>query len=64
MYSKRKLKAVEPAVLAEAWYYDRASATSWVGPAERFDGVAWFDANVVDGAVNGSRPGWCRAPPG
>ena len=27
---------------------------SWAGPAEAFEASAWFDANVVDGAVDGA----------
>ena len=55
VYSKHKVKAVEPKVLANAWYYDTAISDFMGGPGlDSFEGVAWFDANVVDGAVNGS----------
>ncbi|MCU1485394.1 MAG: nuoL, partial [Actinomycetia bacterium] len=55
VYSKHKIKAVEPKILANAWYYDKAISNFMGGPGrESFEGVAWFDANVVDGAVNGT----------
>jgi NADH-quinone oxidoreductase subunit L len=55
VYNKHKLKAVEPAVLANAWYYDQTVSAFMGGPGEKaFDGIAWVDANVVDGAVNGT----------
>ena len=53
--SRRRVKAVEPAVLANAWYYDKAVTDFMGGPGrEAFEAAAWFDANVVDGAVNGT----------
>jgi len=54
VYLRHKVRAVEPAVLANAWYYD-ASITRFVGgPGTKgFEAVAWFDRNVIDGAVNG-----------
>jgi NADH-quinone oxidoreductase subunit L len=55
VYAKRRIKAVEPKVLAEGWYYDKSVSDFMGGPGRQsFEGVAWFDANVVDGAVNGS----------
>jgi NADH-quinone oxidoreductase subunit L len=55
VYNKHKFKAVEPTVLANAWYYDKAVSDFMGGPGEKaFDGIAWVDANVVDGAVNGT----------
>jgi NADH-quinone oxidoreductase subunit L len=55
VYTKRRLKAVEPALLENAWYYDRGVSSFMGGPGRKaFESVAWFDANVVDGAVNGS----------
>jgi len=54
IYSKHKAKAIEPQVLAEAWYYDAAVSGFMGGPGrEGFNAIAWFDANIVDGAVNG-----------
>ena len=53
-YLRRRVRAVEPAVLAHAGYYDEAITRFVGGPGTRiFDAVAWFDAHVVDGAVNG-----------
>ncbi|MEQ1873996.1 MAG: NADH-quinone oxidoreductase subunit L [Ilumatobacteraceae bacterium] len=55
VYSKHKVKPFEPQILADGWGYDRA--VSWVmgKPGRKaFDGVAWADAHVIDGAVNGS----------
>ncbi len=45
---------VERPVLAHGWYYDEAVSAFMGGPGRRlFDGVAAFDARVVDGAVDG-----------
>jgi NADH-quinone oxidoreductase subunit L len=54
VYLRRRVRAVEPEVLAHAWYYDEA-VTAFVGGPGRtsFEAIAWFDAHVVDGAVNG-----------
>jgi len=55
VYAKHKVKAVEPKILENAWGYDRAVSNFMGGPGRRaFDGVAWADANIVDGAVNGT----------
>ena len=55
VYQRRRIKAVEPKVLEEAWYYDRAVTEFMGGPGyEAAEGAAWFDANVVDGAVEGT----------
>jgi NADH-quinone oxidoreductase subunit L len=55
VYEKRRIKAVEPAILANAWYYDKAVTDFMGGPGrEAYEGTAWFDANIVDGAVNGT----------
>jgi NADH-quinone oxidoreductase subunit L len=58
VYLQRRLRPVEPKVLAHAWYYDEA-VTRFVGGPGRaaFEGVAWFDRNVIDGAVNGVASG-------
>jgi NADH-quinone oxidoreductase subunit L len=54
VYLRRRIKAVEPQVLAHAWYYDEAISAFVAGPGTKaFEAVAWFDRNVVDGAVNG-----------
>ena len=55
VYAKHKVKPFEPQILADGWGYDRA--VSWVmgKPGRKaFDGVAWADAQIIDGAVNGS----------
>ena len=53
-----RIKAVEPAILANGWYYDQTVTDFMGGPGrEAFEGAAWFDANVVDGAVNGTGAG-------
>ena len=40
------------------------SPSSWAAPArDAFEGAAWFDANVVDGAVNGAGAGRARRRP-
>jgi NADH-quinone oxidoreductase subunit L len=53
-YAKHRIKPVEPAVLANAWYYDRAVTDFVGGPGTAmFQGTADFDATVVDGAVDG-----------
>ena len=54
VYSKGKFTAIEPQILADAWRYDNAVAAIVGGPGRKaFDGVAAFDAHIVDGAVNG-----------
>ncbi|MCU1393585.1 MAG: nuoL [Ilumatobacteraceae bacterium] len=55
VYSRHKIKAIEPTILANGWYYDRGITEFMGGPGrDGFEGVAWFDANVIDGAVNGT----------
>jgi NADH-quinone oxidoreductase subunit L len=54
VYLFRRVRAVEPEVLAHAWYYDAAVTAFVGGPGTKsFEAVAWFDAHVIDGAVNG-----------
>jgi len=54
VYLRHRLRAIEPAVLAHAWYYDESVTRFVGGPGTRgFAAVAWFDAHVIDGAVNG-----------
>ena len=54
VYSKNRIRAVEPEVLARGWYYDKA-ITNFMGGRGRdaFDAVATVDNRVLDGAVNG-----------
>jgi NADH-quinone oxidoreductase subunit L len=55
VYNRHKLKAVEPEILAEGWYYDQAISDFMGGPGRAgYDGVTWVDANIIDGAVNGA----------
>jgi NADH-quinone oxidoreductase subunit L len=54
VYERRRLRAVEPRVLEQAWYYNRTVSAFMGGPGRRaFDALAWFDQHVIDGAVNG-----------
>jgi NADH-quinone oxidoreductase subunit L len=55
VYQRKRAKAVEPEILAQGWYYDAAVSDFMGGPGRKvFDGIAWVDEKVVDGAVNGS----------
>jgi hypothetical protein len=54
VYAKGKFKVIEPTILADAWRYDSTVSSLIGGPGYKsFDGVAAFDAVVVDGVVNG-----------
>jgi len=55
VYHFKKVKAVEPAILLDAWRYDRAVSAFMGGPGRKaFEGVAWADSHLIDGAVNGT----------
>jgi NADH-quinone oxidoreductase subunit L len=55
VYQRHRIKAVEPAILLNGWYYDQAVTEFMGGPGEKaFEDIAWFDQQVIDGAVNGS----------
>jgi NADH-quinone oxidoreductase subunit L len=55
VYAKGKARPVEPRVLEQAWFYDAGAAKLVGGPgAAAFNAVAWADAEIVDGAVNGT----------
>ena len=55
VYAKKKVKAIEPEILANGWFYDRLVSNFMGGPGRKsFDAVAWADANVIDGAVRGT----------
>ena len=55
VYGKKKLPAIEPQILANAWNYDKGVSTFMGGPGRQsFEGVAWADAHVIDGAVRGT----------
>jgi NADH-quinone oxidoreductase subunit L len=54
VYVWRRVRPLEPKVLARGWYYDDAVTAFAGGPGRAmFDETAAFDRNVVDGAVNG-----------
>ncbi|MFM8562653.1 MAG: NADH-quinone oxidoreductase subunit L [Acidimicrobiia bacterium] len=54
VYAKKKIPAIEPQLLADGWKYDEGISAFMGGPGRRaFDGVAWADRTIVDGAVNG-----------
>jgi NADH-quinone oxidoreductase subunit L len=54
VYLRRRVKVVEPAVLAHAYYYDESITRFVGGPGTAFfNAVAWFDTHIIDGAVNG-----------
>ena len=54
VYAKSWVKPIEPKVLEQAWYYDNAASRLIAGPgAKTFNLIAWIDANIVDGIVNG-----------
>jgi NADH-quinone oxidoreductase subunit L len=58
VYLKKRVRAIEPAILAHGWYYDEAVSGFVGGPGRAaFEGTAWVDRNVVDGAVNGAATG-------
>jgi NADH-quinone oxidoreductase subunit L len=45
VYQKRRMRAIEPAILERGWYYDRGISGFMGGPGRRaFDALAWFDA--------------------
>jgi NADH-quinone oxidoreductase subunit L len=55
VYARRRLQPWEPALFANAWYYDRSVTWFMGNPGrEAFQAIADFDAKVVDGAVVGS----------
>jgi NADH-quinone oxidoreductase subunit L len=54
VYLRHRVRAIEPEVLAHAWYYDQEVTAFMGGPGRKsFDAIAWFDAHIIDGAVNG-----------
>jgi NADH-quinone oxidoreductase subunit L len=58
VYEKKRVKAVEPAILANAWNYDKGVSAFMGGPGRKaFDDLAWVDKNIIDGAVNGTAVG-------
>jgi NADH-quinone oxidoreductase subunit L len=54
VYLRHRVRAIEPEVLAHAWYYDQEVTAFMGGPGRKsFDAIAWFDTHIIDGAVNG-----------
>jgi NADH-quinone oxidoreductase subunit L len=54
VYQRRRIRAVEPAILADGWRYDAAISAAVGGPgAAMFAALAEGDARVIDGAVVG-----------
>jgi NADH-quinone oxidoreductase subunit L len=52
---KSKPSRIEREALVSAWYVDETYANFFGGPGRRlFDGAAWFDRTVIDGAVRGT----------
>ncbi len=58
VYVQKRVRPVEPAILAAGWHYDDA-ITAFVGGPGRavFEATATFDRTVIDGAVNGVAAG-------
>jgi NADH-quinone oxidoreductase subunit L len=58
VYERKRVKAIEPAILANGGYYDQAVTAFRGGPGRAgFEGAATFDAKVIDGAVDGTGHG-------
>jgi NADH-quinone oxidoreductase subunit L len=58
VYERKRTKPIEPALVAHGYYYDQAVTAFMGGPGrESFELTAAFDANVVDGAVEGTARG-------
>jgi NADH-quinone oxidoreductase subunit L len=54
IYLQKRVKPVEPTLLAEGWYYDSTISAFVGGPGRTgFEATATFDKKVIDGAVNG-----------
>jgi NADH-quinone oxidoreductase subunit L len=56
VYLRRKVAAArfELPLFLHAWYYDESISRFMAGPGRRtFDAMTWFDAHVIDGAING-----------
>ena len=64
VYEKGRIKANEPTVLANAWYYDQTVSDFMGGPGrESFEATAWFDATSST-ARSTAPAGPCAAPAG
>ena len=56
IYVKGRIPAsvVEWPILEQGWRYDESVSSFMGGPGRKlFDGLAWFDATIIDGTVNG-----------
>jgi NADH-quinone oxidoreductase subunit L len=54
VYQRKRIKAYEPAILADGWHYDRAITWFMGNPGRRgFEQIAAFDRQVIDGGVDG-----------
>ena len=56
VYMKKRVdpRTIELDVFAKGWYIDSSYARFMGGPGRKlFDAAAWFDKNIIDGAVNG-----------
>jgi NADH-quinone oxidoreductase subunit L len=54
IYLWRRVRPVEPPVLAHGWYYDEAVTAFVGGPGHTgFEGVAAFDRTAIDGGATG-----------
>jgi NADH-quinone oxidoreductase subunit L len=54
VYLQKRVKPVEPQLLADGWKYDSTISAIVGGPGRAgFEATATFDKQVVDGAVNG-----------
>jgi len=55
VYERGRIKAMEPKILLNGWYYDRTVSDFMGGPGRAaFQDTAWFDQKIIDGAVNGT----------
>ena len=57
VYLRKRIPAerIELPILARGWRYDESVSDFMGGPGRKsFDFVAWFDATIVDGVVNGT----------
>jgi NADH-quinone oxidoreductase subunit L len=55
VYERGRIKAMEPKILLNGWYYDRTISDFMGGPGRAaFQDTAWFDQKIIDGAVNGT----------
>ncbi len=54
MLRKADPRRLEPNLFRSAWHYDQGLSAFVAGPGRRFfDGLAEFDRQIIDGAVNG-----------